>query len=171
VAGMMLLMPLVYLGVVAVVGVGICYFATHAWAFFEGAGARRLRVLQRALRRSYEALRGSFQQRRSVPDNFPAFLLQQEALMPAALRARLERNLVEDEVEWFATHPTDLERIEQARRLNASGKFCGDGPATLLFGDFNVVARQVTLLHYTEDLGFPALGGLLAPVVTPATSR
>jgi hypothetical protein len=34
-----------------------------------------------------------------------------------------------------------------------------------------VVARQVTLLHYTEDLGFPALGGLLAPVGTPASSR
>ncbi len=30
-----------------------------------------------------------------------------------------------------------------------------DGPATALFGDFEVVAHQVTLLHYTDDLGLP----------------
>jgi len=50
------------------------------------------------------------------------------------------------------------------------GVFGLDGPATALFSNFDVVARQVTLLHYTDDLGLPQPLIKLMPVEPPAGS-
>jgi Zn-dependent protease with chaperone function len=125
---------------------------------------RRLRVLRRAVRRSYDALGASWQQHRAIPDDFPAFILQQEAQLPLALRARLERSPDDGPTKLMASHPSDADRVERARRVKAPGVIRTEGPASGLFGNFEVVSRQVTHLHYTEDLGIPAIPGLLAPV-------
>jgi len=131
-------------------------------AAFEAA-ARRFRVLQRALMRSYEALKGCLQKNRGLPDNLPNFMLYQEGLLPLLLRTKLEQDAVPTERSWFSTHPSDAARAQRARALNAPGRMIGTGPARNLFANFDAVARQVTILHYRDDLGFPALDGLVFP--------
>lgn len=141
-------------------------------ALFE-ATLLRLRTLGRALRRSYEVMHSSWVRNRKLPDNLPAFLLEQEAQLPATLRAKLERGLAEETQGLFATHPSDAERVRRARALKLPGLLQGDGPSSSLFANFEAVARQVTLLHYTEDLGLPTLSGVLTPVggAVPAHAR
>jgi hypothetical protein len=56
---------------------------------------------------------------------------------------------------WFSTHPASGDRIRCARRAQKPGIFSLDIPATLIFSNFNVLAQQVSLLHYTDDLGIP----------------
>ncbi len=54
---------------------------------------------------------------------------------------------------WFGTHPSEAERIRRSRRGAQPGCFARDLPATVLFSNFDVLARQVTALHYQDDLG------------------
>ncbi len=42
-----------------------------------------------------------------------------------------------------------------------------DGPAAGLFTNFEIPARQVTLLHYADDLGLPTASLKLVPVSNP----
>jgi hypothetical protein len=53
------------------------------------------------------------------------------------------------------THPSNGDRIRRARQAGDPGVFALEGPATALFSHFDIPARQVTLLHYQEDLGLP----------------
>jgi Zn-dependent protease with chaperone function len=140
------------------------------------ATLRRLHVLERATARAYEALQASWVQSRRLPDNFPAFLLQQERELPLALRAKLDATMGLARAGVFHTHPSHAGRIQRARLANLPGLFQMDGPASALFANFDALARQVTLLHYTDDLRLPALtglvgspghGGLRAPAARP----
>ena len=53
----------------------------------------------------------------------------------------------------FDTHPSDGDRIRRARPAGEPGVFRLDLPASVLFSHFEVVSKQVTHLHYAEDLG------------------
>lgn len=64
----------------------------------------------------------------------------------------------------FDTHPSNGDRIRRARQANAPGVFDLDAPARALFSNFEVPARQVTLLHYADDLDLPVAMALLTPV-------
>jgi hypothetical protein len=132
---------------------------------------RRQHVLERALRRAYEALEASWTQNRLLPDNFPAFLLAQEGLLSRTLRAKLDATIGLDGTALFDTHPSAADRIRRARQANEPGLFRSDGPAASLLGSFDILARQVTFLHYTDDLRLPAVPGMLAPLVYGPTTQ
>lgn len=51
------------------------------------------------------------------------------------------------------THPSDGDRIRRARRAEEPGQFHSELPATSLFANFEMISRQVTCLHYADDLG------------------
>jgi len=55
----------------------------------------------------------------------------------------------------FHTHPSHGDRIRRARLAQEPGVFHLDAPASVLFSNFDVLAKQVTLLHYSDDLGLP----------------
>ena len=125
------------------------------------ATMRRLHLLGRALERSYEALKASWVQKRQLPDHFPAFLLAQEAQLPRTLRAKLDDTIGLRRTGVFDTHPSDADRIQRARQASEPGRFQLEGPATMLFQNFDALARQVTMLHYTDDLRLPAVPGMV----------
>ena len=67
----------------------------------------------------------------------------------------------------FDTHPSDGDRIQRARQANEPGVFHLDLPATVLFSNFDIVAHQVTQLHYSDDLELEFDPDQLAPVGPP----
>jgi hypothetical protein len=70
----------------------------------------------------------------------------------------------------FDTHPSNGDRIRRARQANEPGIFHLDTPASALFTNFDVVAKQVTLLHYSDDLGLPLEMAKLTPVATASAN-
>jgi Zn-dependent protease with chaperone function len=53
----------------------------------------------------------------------------------------------------FDTHPSSVQRGENLRRLDAPGTFHVERPATVLFDDFNHLAKSVTLDFYRALFG------------------
>ena len=83
--------------------------------------------------------------------------------MTGYIRAKLDTALAQEKTDWLNTHPSLRDRIRRARAAKAPGLFRLEGPATQLFSDFDTVARQITFLHYAEDLRIPVLPAALAP--------
>jgi hypothetical protein len=90
-----------------------------------------------------------------LPDNFCAYLAQHDEKLRPEKRTQLEDTLGLDASGVFDTHPSWGDRIRCARRANEPGMFFLERPATELFTNFEVPAKQVTFLHYTDDMGIP----------------
>jgi Zn-dependent protease with chaperone function len=129
-----------------------CEVAVAGSAAFE-ATRRRLRTLNEVARGYYQALRAGWDRNRSLPENFPRGMAAAEAALSAEERAVILERADRREARWFDTHPPDAERIARARGVGAEGLFVVEGPASALFADFDVVARQATVVHYEDDLG------------------
>jgi len=116
---------------------------------------RRLCVLGEARRDVYRQLRLDHAQGRPLPDDLPRALVRLADAMPEERIERgCERRLSQAE-DFMDAHPSDASRLEQARSMAAPGVFCHGSEASVLFAHFNVLSRQVTALHYREDLGLP----------------
>jgi Zn-dependent protease with chaperone function len=135
------------------------------------ASTKRLRVLAEALDRSYQEMRATWNKSRRLPEDFPAFLLRQEAGLPPALRTGIEDAVGLATTGLFDTHPSDGDRIRRARQAGEPGVFHLDQPATMLFASFDAVAKQVTLLHYTDDIGLICEPADLQPVHPVSASQ
>lgn len=139
---------------------------------------RHQRVLRAVGQKLYRDLRNSWDTHRQLPDNLPAaFQLATESLS-ATTRDRLAKHFGPDDPGPLDTHPSDEQRLAQARSAQSTGLFHAEAAAPAVFAHFEVLARQVTLLHYQEDLGLPlALVDLVptdsfAPLVAdPETPR
>jgi len=130
---------------------------------FESA-AKRPHILGNALEKSYKEIRVGWSRNKCLPDNFPAYLLNHEAAINHAARTHIEDAAGLGKTKIFDTHPADGDRIRQARRAGEPGVFDLDMPATALFANFEVLAKQVTHLHYSDDLGIPLAMAKLSPV-------
>lgn len=111
----------------------------------------------------YREVRMSWTTQRRLPDSIAAFMLRQEAVMPATMRTKLEDTQGLARTAVFDTHPSDGDRIRRARQADEPGVFHLEYPAQVLFSNFEVASRQVTQLHYREDLGIPVDPSMLAP--------
>lgn len=125
---------------------------------------RRMHLFGKALELAYKSMRVSWNLNRNLPENFPAFLLQTEAALPPSQRQQLEDTMGLAPTGWFDTHPSKGDRIRRARQAAEAGVFHLDGPASVLFSKFEIPAKQVTLLHYTDDLGIDTTAARLVPV-------
>lgn len=130
---------------------------------FEAA-ARRIAALSQAMGKSYKEMRTTWNLSRRVPEDFPAYLIMQEAKLPPAARQQLQDTLGLATTGLFDTHPSDGDRIRRARQAREPGVFHLDLPASVLFSRFDVVSKQVTQLHYAEDLGLSVDQSNLRPV-------
>jgi len=133
---------------------------------FESA-AKRLCVLGRALDKSYKEMRVGWNLNKRLPDNFPAFLMAHEGAMKPLARTQIEDRAGLAKTGLFDSHPSDGDRIRKARQAGEPGVVELDGPATALFSNFEVLAKQVTQLHYEDDLGIPLGLAKLSPVEPP----
>jgi hypothetical protein len=132
-------------------------------AAFENT-MRQLHILGATLDRTYKDLRTSWNLNRRLPDDFPAYFLKHAGQVSAAERTRLEDTMGLAPSGLFDTHPSNGDRIRRARQAGEPGVFDLDAPATVLFSNFVIPARQVTVLHYHDDLGIPVEMALLVPV-------
>src|SRR3989454_7397354 len=127
------------------------------------ATTRKMHVLAHSLQLAYKNMRVSWNQNRTLPENFAAYLLRTHSAVPATQRQRLDDTLGLGATGVFDTHPSQGDRIRRARQAAEPGIFHLDGPASALFAKFEIPARQVTLLHYSDDLGIPTTAAKLAP--------
>jgi Zn-dependent protease with chaperone function len=136
-------------------------------AAFEST-ARRLATLHKAAEKAYKEMRATWNLNRKLPDNFSGFLTQQESRLPPKLRENIQDTLGLSRTRIFSTHPSPGGRIRCARQACEQGVFHLDYPASVLFTKFDVVSRQITHLHYTDDLGLRFDPSNLRPVVDAA---
>jgi Zn-dependent protease with chaperone function len=134
-------------------------------AAFEST-ARRLATLQAAAEKAYKEMRATWNLNRRLPDNFSAFLCHHESRLPAKLRENIQDTLGLARTGIFHSHPSAGDRIRRARQAGEPGVFHLDYPASVLFTKFDVVSRQITHLHYTDDLGLMFDPVNLRPVST-----
>jgi len=129
---------------------------------------RRFHLLGHALGQTYKDIRTKWNINRALPDDFPTYLLQHYDQVPMATRTQMEDRLGLAATGLFDTHPSDGDRIRCARRAGEAGVFHLDGPATALFSNFPVLSGQITLLHYSDDLGLPMEVAILQPLAKDA---
>jgi len=125
---------------------------------------KRLNVLGAAAQESYKSMRAAWNVNRRLPENFPAFLSKMESQMPHTSRTQIEDTVGLSRTGIFDTHPSHGDRIRRARQAGEPGVFHLQAPASTLFTNFDVVSKQVTFLHYTDDIGLPCDPASLVPV-------
>jgi len=128
------------------------------------ATVKRLNVLGEALGRSYKEMRSSWNTGKKLPENFPAFLAHQHGRLSEQVRTHIEDRVGLARTGLFHSHPSDGDRIRRARQADEPGIFHLEFPATVLFANFEVVARQITMLHYNDDLGLDCTASNLRPM-------
>jgi hypothetical protein len=116
---------------------------------------RRMHVLNQMLGLSYKKMRVGWNQSRELPENLSAYLMRTDTELSDKQRSQLEDTMGLKKSGVFHTHPSNGDRIRAARQANDPGVFRCDLPATVLFSNFDVPAKQVTMLHYTDDLDIP----------------
>ena len=125
--------------------------------------ARKLALYGASLGDTYKEMRQSWNSSHRLPDNLPAFLVQKRSSLSLATQEKIDGELGLKTTGLFDTHPSDADRIRQARKVADPGIFHVQRPATQLFGNFPVPARIVTMLHYQDDLGLPVDSSVLIP--------
>ncbi len=138
-------------------------------AAFEST-MKRMVVLNQALPRAYKEMRTTWNLSRRVPDNFPAYLNLHESRIARAVREKIQDTMGLAKTGLFHSHPSDGDRIRRARRAGEPGVFDLDLPASVLFSNFEVISRQITQLHYEEDLGLDINPENLRPVELSAST-
>lgn len=117
------------------------------------ATIRRLAVLRAALVQANKEAAAMWHLGRHLPDNFPAYLLYHESRMPLALRQAEAAKDERAKTKAFDSHPSDGDRLRRARETNDPGIFGEEQPATALFAHYGLLAKEVSYVHYVEELG------------------
>jgi Zn-dependent protease with chaperone function len=133
--------------------------------------SKRMHVLALQLEPTYKAMRVPWNNNRRLPDDFPAYLMRHDAGLRPEIRTKLENEAGLERTGLFDTHPSNGDRIRKAREAALPGVLELDGPATALFANFEAAARQVTMIHYTDDLGIDIEGAKLVPVQDPQPDK
>lgn len=125
---------------------------------------RRMHVLGHVLGFTYKKMRVGWNQSHELPENLSAYLLRTDTEISDQSRTQLEDTMGLHKSGLLSTHPSNGDRIRAARRASDPGIFQCDLPATALFANFDVPSRQVTALHYSDDLGIPMGMARLLPL-------
>ncbi len=116
---------------------------------------QRIHVLGALLKPTYKDLRQTFTSSRELPDDFSSYLLWRDSALPPEKRTQLQDTMGLEKASLFDTHPSTGDRIRASRQMQEPGVFHLQNSAKQLFNNFEVLSKQVTQLHYSEDLGIP----------------
>jgi len=125
--------------------------------------ARRLVLLNVATQGAHADL-GEFFREGRLGDNLPKLVMANVTQIPGEVLQKIDGMIDESTTGLLDTHPCDRDRIAAARRENAPGIFRHEAPATVLFRDFDALARNVTWDFYRGVLGPQVKPGDLHPV-------
>lgn len=114
--------------------------------------SRRLAVLSVAYQNSLSALSSFYEEDRLV-DNFPRLVSHNASQFKPEELKRIREHLDSREPQWYDTHPTDPQRIENALNERAEGICRVHAPASVLSTDFDRLGRVVSIDFYKESLG------------------
>ncbi|QDV38290.1 M48 family metallopeptidase [Tautonia plasticadhaerens] len=124
---------------------------------------RRLAVLGLASRGAHADLATCWTENR-LADDLTRLVLANVAQIPDEVRTALMGAVDSRRTGLFDTHPSDTDRIANARLEGPDGLFGLDGPATDLFRDFDGLSRAATLNYYRQALGQAVRPEALTPV-------
>lgn len=130
-------------------------------AMFE-ATFRRLCVLAEVRREVYRRVWEDARAGRDLPEDLPREMARAADRVSEEQAERWCERRLAREVEFWEAHPPDAARIERARELDLPGLFDHGSDASTLFSNFDALAKQVTALHYAEDLNLPTAAAALA---------
>ncbi len=83
---------------------------------------------------------------------------------PKNIGEKIEKDMELQRSEWFDTHPTDIERIENAMQEKAAGIFQVELPARSLLERFSEMSGDSTYSYYRRQLKFDVAKSQLTPV-------
>jgi hypothetical protein len=92
---------------------------------------------------------------KTLPVNFPAFVLEQETRLDCYVRSRIEAAAAKGRCGLFDSHPSDAERLRFAREAALPGLVRLPGPVTQLLSNFPALAASFASLHYAQLLRLP----------------
>jgi Zn-dependent protease with chaperone function len=124
----------------------------------------KLATLSAALKQTYQGVSQGWKQKGCLPDNLPELLRRVHNDLPDTTIQQIHDTLGLSTTRWMDTHPCPAERIRRARTAAKAGILSDDRPASALFECFDVPARQVTELHYTDDLGLDVTPESILPL-------
>ncbi|MCK6501380.1 MAG: M48 family metalloprotease, partial [Nitrospira sp.] len=125
---------------------------------------RKFATLAAALGQTQQVLRQGWNRSGRLPDNLPELIRRIHEDLPESAVTRIQDTLGLGRTRWFDTHPCPAERIRRARQAAEPGILTDDRPAFVLFEDFDVPARQVTELFYTDELELPLTPETVVPL-------
>jgi Zn-dependent protease with chaperone function len=124
----------------------------------------RLRVMGLAQNGAFADLNSSWQEKR-LPDNFPKLVLANIPQLPKELVSTYREAVAKGKTGWLDLHPADSERIARAAvEEPGEGIFHLAGQGTDVFGNFDAMAKVVTLDLYKSNLGPQITKDQLFPV-------
>lgn len=144
------------------------YDADRYEARFAGSDAfvttaRRLQELNAGMQMAFAQLRSSYQEGRLV-DDLPALIQINAGRLPKQAQKDISRMLESGETNLFATHPSDKDRIANARAEEAPGVFRLETPASQLFRDFAEQSKATSWEFYREAIDSRIDRASLTPV-------
>ncbi len=116
------------------------------------ATAYQLRILDLAAHAGRADV-GEMWRENRVPENLPRLVAVKAESPPAAVRENVEKYMLAATTQILDTHPSDAERSEHAKKVVGPGIFQTEGPATVLFRDFDALCREVTFVMYRQLIG------------------
>ncbi len=109
-------------------------------------------------------LNSSWQEKR-LPDNFPKLVLTNIPQLPKEMVAAYREEVANGKTGWLDLHPSDRERIARATiEEPGDGIFHLAGRGTDVFGNFDAMAKVLTLELYKSNLGPEITKDQLYPV-------
>lgn len=106
-------------------------------------------------------------QRRALPDDLVLLTVGLHRQLPQSLRDKLDAEILSETDSWFDTHPPLFKRIALLMKAKFAGVMKINGPATVLFKDFDELSKLATIDFYTSELGTALKPEHLVATVTP----
>lgn len=116
------------------------------------ATVRQLIYLNLAYRGAQADLENFYRDGR-LADNLPRLIIHNITQLNDEARKFTDEMIEQTETGTFDSHPADRDRIAAARAENSTGVFHSRLPATVLFHDFDALAKAVTWDLYNEHFG------------------
>jgi hypothetical protein len=103
---------------------------------------------------------------RQLPDNLVSLYVSARDAIPGEVRQALDRAFDKEKTGIFDSHPADRERVASLRKIGDAGVLRVDGPATMLFRNFDEVCRKASYLHYKLLIGEAIFETTLVPTAS-----
>jgi Zn-dependent protease with chaperone function len=133
-----------------------------------GTALQVLPALSAAGEASIERAQGAWTARR-LPDDLVLLTQHLHRHMPQAMREKLDAAILSNEDSWFDSHPPLFKRVAALKKAGYAGVMKVNGPATVLFKDFDEMCKFATLDLYSTVLGPALQPEHLVPTKLPTT--